>query len=179
VLAAAIVVITLMWFVLTRPGWPESHLWPALLTSVEWLQTAAVIVALVWLNELVRRLKTTFNRPWHEPTMRLHLAMAVVVVSVIVKVAMLTMGSILVAIALRDGVHAPALQWVRAHVAPFALAQLGASLLWPVPILAVLLDSVHRLGRIERGRCLRCGYDLRGEFDHPCHECGWRREGSP
>jgi hypothetical protein len=178
-LAAAIVVVTLMWFAFTRPGWPDSHWWPALLTSVEWLRTAVVIVALVWLNDLVRRLKTIFNRPWHEP-MLLHLAMAVVVLSVIVKVALLTMGSILAGIALRDGVNAPALQWFRAHAAPFALAQVGASLLWPIPILGVLLDGVHRLGRIERGRCLRCGYDLRGEFDHPCPECGWQRDaGSP
>lgn len=29
--------------------------------------------------------------------------------------------------------------------------------------------------RTRRGRCPRCGYDLRGEFKDGCSECGWGR----
>lgn len=29
--------------------------------------------------------------------------------------------------------------------------------------------------RRRRGRCLKCGYDLRGEYDAGCPECGWNR----
>ncbi len=35
---------------------------------------------------------------------------------------------------------------------------------------------VRRYVRRLRGRCLVCGYDLRGEFSSGCSECGWRRE---
>jgi hypothetical protein len=31
------------------------------------------------------------------------------------------------------------------------------------------------LVRRMRGRCARCAYDLRGDFDRGCPECGWRR----
>jgi hypothetical protein len=34
----------------------------------------------------------------------------------------------------------------------------------------------RRLIRIKRGRCPKCGYDLRGELDAGCSECGWGRE---
>ena len=30
--------------------------------------------------------------------------------------------------------------------------------------------------RRKRGRCIRCGYDLRGEYAAGCPECGWNRE---
>ena len=30
--------------------------------------------------------------------------------------------------------------------------------------------------RRRRGRCLKCGYDLRGDYDAGCPECGWNRE---
>ncbi len=29
--------------------------------------------------------------------------------------------------------------------------------------------------RLQRGQCPECGYDLRGEFESGCSECGWRR----
>ena len=34
---------------------------------------------------------------------------------------------------------------------------------------------LRRLIRRRRGRCPRCAYDLRGEFDVGCPECGWNR----
>ncbi len=34
----------------------------------------------------------------------------------------------------------------------------------------------HRIKRHERGQCAECGYDLRGDFDTGCPECGWNRE---
>ena len=48
-----------------------------------------------------------------------------------------------------------------------------AALLWLVfcgPL------AVRRHIRRRRGRCLKCGYDLRGELDAGCPECGWGRE---
>ena len=44
------------------------------------------------------------------------------------------------------------------------------SLLWSSPFV------VRRLIRRKRGRCIKCGYDLRGDFSAGCPECGWRRE---
>ena len=35
---------------------------------------------------------------------------------------------------------------------------------------------VRRVIRHKRGRCIKCGYDLRGDFSAGCSECGWRRE---
>lgn len=32
--------------------------------------------------------------------------------------------------------------------------------------------------RRKRGRCIECGYNLLGDFEQGCPECGWRREGS-
>ena len=28
----------------------------------------------------------------------------------------------------------------------------------------------------RRGHCIKCGYDLRGDFSGGCPECGWQRE---
>ncbi len=36
--------------------------------------------------------------------------------------------------------------------------------------------SAKRLIRAKRGRCPRCGYDLRGALATGCSECGWNRE---
>jgi len=35
---------------------------------------------------------------------------------------------------------------------------------------------VKRVLRRKRGRCVKCSYDLRGEFDSGCPECGWERQ---
>jgi len=36
--------------------------------------------------------------------------------------------------------------------------------------------TARRLIRAKRGRCPRCGYDLRGNLDAGCPECGWNRD---
>jgi len=36
--------------------------------------------------------------------------------------------------------------------------------------------AVRRFIRKKRGRCVKCSYDLRGELDKGCPECGWNRE---
>jgi len=36
--------------------------------------------------------------------------------------------------------------------------------------------SAKRFIRVRRGRCPRCGYDLRGQSAQGCPECGWNRE---
>jgi len=38
--------------------------------------------------------------------------------------------------------------------------------------------SAKRFIRVRRGRCPRCGYDLRGNLGAGCPECGWQREES-
>ncbi len=50
----------------------------------------------------------------------------------------------------------------------FYAAILG--MLWLSPFV------VRRVIRRNRGRCIKCGYDLRGDFSAGCPECGWRRE---
>jgi len=35
--------------------------------------------------------------------------------------------------------------------------------------------ALRRFIRKKRGRCVKCSYDLRGQFDKGCPECGWRR----
>jgi len=37
----------------------------------------------------------------------------------------------------------------------------------------------RRLIRIKRGRCPKCGYDLRGALEQGCSECGWGRRAAP
>ncbi len=47
--------------------------------------------------------------------------------------------------------------------------------LWAVPLVGVPLLRTHR--RRRKGRCPRCGYDLKHAFDPGCPECGWGRSG--
>ena len=35
--------------------------------------------------------------------------------------------------------------------------------------------ALRRLIRRNRGQCIKCGYDLRGDFSAGCPECGWQR----
>ena len=49
-----------------------------------------------------------------------------------------------------------------------------AGLLW-LPFAPRVL---RRYVRRRCGRCLKCGYDLRGDLKEGCPECGWRREPS-
>ena len=41
--------------------------------------------------------------------------------------------------------------------------------------LFVLFQQVQRYDRRLRGQCAICGYDLRGQPDAGCPECGWNR----
>ena len=41
------------------------------------------------------------------------------------------------------------------------------------------LRAASWAARRRKGRCSRCGYDLRGEFSAGCPECGWRRDDGP
>ncbi len=38
--------------------------------------------------------------------------------------------------------------------------------------------QLRRYVRVKGGRCIKCGYDLRGDLSAGCPECGWRREES-
>ena len=35
--------------------------------------------------------------------------------------------------------------------------------------------TARRMIRRKRGHCIKCGYDLRGDFSAGCPECGWQR----
>lgn len=48
-----------------------------------------------------------------------------------------------------------------------------AALLW---LLFFGSLTARRIIRRKRGLCVACGYDLRGDLDGGCPECGWRRE---
>jgi len=55
----------------------------------------------------------------------------------------------------------------------FAVNALCFSVVW----LSVMVGAVtfRRALHRRRGRCIMCGYDLRGELDVGCPECGWNR----
>ena len=36
--------------------------------------------------------------------------------------------------------------------------------------------TARRVLRRKRGHCIKCGYDVRGDFSAGCPECGWQRE---
>jgi hypothetical protein len=47
-----------------------------------------------------------------------------------------------------------------------------------VYVLAVLPRRfVMEVGRMRRGCCIECGYDLGYDFRAGCPDCGWRRKG--
>lgn len=43
-------------------------------------------------------------------------------------------------------------------------------------VVVMMGKGLRMLVRKWRGRCPRCGYDLRGDLKSGCPECGWRRE---
>jgi hypothetical protein len=47
--------------------------------------------------------------------------------------------------------------------------------LWALPLFSLPLLRTHR--RRRKGRCPRCGYDLKHAFEPGCPECGWGRSG--
>ena len=49
------------------------------------------------------------------------------------------------------------------------------AILW---LLSLGPSATGRLIRRKRGRCIKCGYNLRGTSGGGCPECGWRREES-
>ncbi len=51
-----------------------------------------------------------------------------------------------------------------------------AAILW---LLTLGPFTLRRVIRRKRGCCIKCGYDLRGDFSGGCPECGWRREAVP
>ena len=48
-----------------------------------------------------------------------------------------------------------------------------AAIMW---LLILGAFALRRVSRRKRGLCVACGYDLRGNLEHGCPECGWRRE---
>ena len=71
-------------------------------------------------------------------------------------------------------------QWGPIHILP--LRPITGSFLGSVVTFAAVWFGLlfapgmaRRFIRTRRGRCPRCGYDLRGEFKDGCSECGWGR----
>lgn len=52
------------------------------------------------------------------------------------------------------------------------------TLFYSVVVGLFLFGALEGRGRLRRarGRCIKCGYDLRGDLDTGCPECGWNRE---
>ena len=55
----------------------------------------------------------------------------------------------------------------------FAIDTLVYGALWLG--LLVGFGATKRALRTRRGHCPQCGYDLRGDLDAGCSECGWNR----
>lgn len=55
---------------------------------------------------------------------------------------------------------------------------IGNTLAWSFPVFLILtrLASARQWNRTRRGRCGLCAYDLRGDLESGCPECGWKRE---
>ena len=76
----------------------------------------------------------------------------------------------------QDGSSMPRLLPLRVYWPAMLLnTALYATFLW-LPFAPFAIR--HRV-RKRRGKCLQCGYDLRGDFSAGCPECGWRREDVP
>lgn len=43
-------------------------------------------------------------------------------------------------------------------------------------VLLIAPSALRRSHRRRCGRCIRCGYDLKGNLDSGCSECGWHRK---
>ncbi len=54
--------------------------------------------------------------------------------------------------------------------------QIASWYVWPIVVLVLLVINRRALVRMDRGRCLGCGFELHGSFDAGCPECGWRRD---
>jgi hypothetical protein len=65
---------------------------------------------------------------------------------------------------------------VRLPVAPLMSGLVADGGLYAIPVFAALSAGACRCGlRRRRGRCPRCGYDLKHDLAAGCPECGWRR----
>lgn len=56
------------------------------------------------------------------------------------------------------------------------LATLVFVCVMPPTIGVLLFHRLSRRGRIKRGHCAKCDYDLRHQFERGCPECGWKRD---
>ena len=78
-------------------------------------------------------------------------------------------------------------QWIRegrtrvVRRLPWGFVRDAAALICGAIVLIGLADrmrsAMRRLAadrRMRDGRCPKCGYDVRGAFEQPCSECGWR-----
>ena len=61
---------------------------------------------------------------------------------------------------------------------PIWLGMLINTLFYAILLYLAIAGSgaLRRLIRLKRGRCPRCGYDLRGALQAGCPECGWNRQ---
>ncbi len=59
----------------------------------------------------------------------------------------------------------------------FAIDTLIFSVSWFVLVLTPFRIR-RKVRRYERGHCPRCVFALRGDYTHPCPECGWQRKGA-
>ena len=88
-----------------------------------------------------------------------------------------------ITIGVQGGIETPLSPWTSSdpRVVPYRLIWPGfavntifyATLLW---LFIFAAYALRRRARRKRGLCVACGYDLRGDLEYGCPECGWRRE---
>jgi hypothetical protein len=67
---------------------------------------------------------------------------------------------------------------VQLPILPWWPGLIGNTLIFTAPwfLLALTLDFMYRDSLRRRGHCPSCAYNLRGDIDAGCPECGWGRE---
>jgi len=70
---------------------------------------------------------------------------------------------------------------IQLHYLPFMPAWFGFAVNTLLYAILIWLLTPGPLGlrwliRLKRGRCPKCGYDLRGQLEAGCPECGWNRQ---
>ncbi len=77
----------------------------------------------------------------------------------------------------RQSIAGPRTERIVIPLRPLMIGTLVNTLIFSAMLgfLLLLASGGRRLWRYERGRCPRCAYDLRRDFQSGCSECGWAR----
>jgi hypothetical protein len=85
------------------------------------------------------------------------------------------------ALILRSGLSAPVASAAKSFLQPIWLGLLADSAVYGLVLFGLYLCTagirrmIRESGRLRRGCCIACGYDVRYDFAGGCPECGWNR----